>query len=152
MDDADTYHEAGGEPGGEELTDVDADILTKVCKLIPRLASNHDGEVVATARAIERTLKAAKEDWHSLVSVLNGSGKSSKRALPEEPPVWEELTAGERLAWLFLLTGDFEGSPWETEFLGSILDQYRRRGRLSEKQIVYVDKILTKAFLQGLCI
>jgi hypothetical protein len=26
----------------------------KVAKLLPRLASNHDGEVVATARAIEK--------------------------------------------------------------------------------------------------
>ena len=87
-----------------------------------------------------------------MVSMLNGINGPSKRAPLDESPVWEDLTAGERLAWLFLLTGNFKGTPWETEFLGSILDQYRRRGRLSEKQIIHVDKILTKAFLQGHCI
>ena len=33
-------------------------------KLIPRLASSHDGEVIATARAIERALHGAGADWH----------------------------------------------------------------------------------------
>src|SRR5271154_5208890 len=39
-----------------------------IAKLTPRLASQYDGEVVATARAIERTLKTAGLDWHDLVS------------------------------------------------------------------------------------
>ena len=33
-----------------------------IAKLIPRLASDHDGEIVATARAMGRTLKAAGRD------------------------------------------------------------------------------------------
>ena len=41
---------------------------TQVSKLIPRLASDHDGEVVATARAIDRTLKAAGADWHDVAA------------------------------------------------------------------------------------
>jgi hypothetical protein len=32
--------------------------LDRLAKLLPRLASEHDGEVVATARAIGRTLAA----------------------------------------------------------------------------------------------
>jgi hypothetical protein len=35
-------------------------------KLIPRLASNFDGEVVATARAIDRALRANGRDWHDV--------------------------------------------------------------------------------------
>lgn len=35
-------------------------------KLVPLLASDHDGEVVNAARAIGRALKAAKCDWHDL--------------------------------------------------------------------------------------
>ena len=46
-------------------------IPAQVAKLIPRLASDHGGEVVATARAIARTLKAAGLDFHELASAID---------------------------------------------------------------------------------
>lgn len=45
-------------------------IAPKLAKLLPLLASDHDGEVVATARAIGRTLVAAGLDWHALAAAL----------------------------------------------------------------------------------
>jgi hypothetical protein len=42
-------------------------------KLIPRLASNHDGEVIATVRAIERVLKSSGRDWHDLSHAIVAS-------------------------------------------------------------------------------
>lgn len=36
----------------------------KIQKLIPRLASDADGEVIATVRAISRALQSHKRDWH----------------------------------------------------------------------------------------
>jgi hypothetical protein len=39
-------------------------------KLIPLLASDHDGEVVATARAIDRVLKSSGRDWHDLAASI----------------------------------------------------------------------------------
>jgi hypothetical protein len=42
----------------------------QVAKLLPRLASNHDGEVVVTARAIDRTLKTAGLDFHAIADVV----------------------------------------------------------------------------------
>lgn len=42
----------------------------RLAKLIPRLASDQDGEVVATARAIERTLKADGSDLHGLADAV----------------------------------------------------------------------------------
>jgi hypothetical protein len=39
-------------------------------KLLPLLASEHDGEVVAAARAIGRTLAAAGLDWHALANAI----------------------------------------------------------------------------------
>jgi hypothetical protein len=39
-------------------------------KLIPRLASDHPGEVAATAAAITRVLATNKLDWHDLVAAL----------------------------------------------------------------------------------
>jgi hypothetical protein len=47
-----------------------AQLGDKIAKLIPRLASPHDGEVVATARAIERTLRGAGLDFHTLAKAL----------------------------------------------------------------------------------
>ena len=43
-----------------------AGIADRLGKLIPRLASDHDGEVVATVSAIGRTLQGAGLDWHDL--------------------------------------------------------------------------------------
>src|SRR5690606_12890759 len=43
----------------------------KIGKLIPRLASDHDGEVVATARAIVRTLASSGHDLHDVVTTLD---------------------------------------------------------------------------------
>jgi hypothetical protein len=47
------------------------DAIIKIGKLIPRLASDHDGEVVATARAIQRSLQSAGADLHDLVAALD---------------------------------------------------------------------------------
>ena len=42
----------------------------QLAKLIPRLASDHDGEIVATVKAIGRTLKNAGSDFHALAAVV----------------------------------------------------------------------------------
>jgi hypothetical protein len=39
-----------------------------LARLIPRLGSPFDHEVLATARAIERTLKSQKLDWHDVAA------------------------------------------------------------------------------------
>ena len=49
--------------------------LTKVAKLIPLLASERDGEVIATAHAIRRTLHAAGMDFHGLASALTAASR-----------------------------------------------------------------------------
>jgi hypothetical protein len=55
--------------GGAAMTELPP-ILSK---LIPRLASDHDGEVVATVRAIDRALRTRGADWHDLAAtVLRG--------------------------------------------------------------------------------
>jgi len=53
-------------------------------KLIPRLASNHDGEVVATARAIERVLKADGCDWHDLAGAITLLPKPQVRLVDDD--------------------------------------------------------------------
>jgi hypothetical protein len=46
-------------------------VAPTISKLIPRLGSNHDGEVIATARAIQRVLRGAGRDWHDLAAVVS---------------------------------------------------------------------------------
>jgi hypothetical protein len=93
-----------------------AEVSPLISKLIPRLASEHDGEVVATVRAIERTLKAVGHDWHDLVLALQfqpAENRGDWRALAR-------FCAGNQL----LL------SPREIEFIAGI----SRLHRISEKQ------------------
>jgi hypothetical protein len=52
------------------MSALPATLIPTLSKLIPRLASNHDGEVVATVRAIERVLKSGSSDWHDLAAIL----------------------------------------------------------------------------------
>ena len=44
--------------------------IDKLSKLFPRLGSDHDGEVVATARAIVRTLESAGSSLHDLSAAM----------------------------------------------------------------------------------
>lgn len=45
-------------------------ITGKLEKLIPRLGTDADGEVIAIVRAIERALKSNGNDWHDLAAAL----------------------------------------------------------------------------------
>ena len=44
--------------------------LSRIAKLIPRLATDHDGEVIATIRAIEHTLRNSGLAFHDLANAL----------------------------------------------------------------------------------
>ena len=48
-----------------------ADLTEKLVKLIPRLASDHEHEVVGTVRAIQRVLKSDGLDLHDLAAELS---------------------------------------------------------------------------------
>ncbi len=66
----------------------------KIAKLIPLLASEHDGEVVATARAIERVLKGEGLDLHSLVEALCEPAPVAYVPPPpteKKPETWDEI-------------------------------------------------------------
>lgn len=52
------------------MSNLAPDIGTKLAKLLPRLASPHDGEVLATVEAIRRTLERAGLSLHDLADRL----------------------------------------------------------------------------------
>jgi hypothetical protein len=56
------------------------EIRERLGKLLPLLASNHDGERIGAVAAIERVLKAANLDWHDLTGAITGV------APPPPPP------------------------------------------------------------------
>jgi hypothetical protein len=49
---------------------IPPEVADKVAAILPRLASNHDGEVVATARAVMRVLNSARCDLHDLTAAF----------------------------------------------------------------------------------
>lgn len=126
-------------------------VITKIAKLIPRLASDHDGEVVATARAMMRALRSAGHDLHDLVTTLEQPGGERivyrDRPTParpkkqrERPPVdWsdedcleEVLRDGGRLLAEVRLDGG------QRDFVISMLEKAEELGRdfrMSVKQL-----------------
>ena len=78
-------------------------IPEKVAVLIPRLASDKPGEVVATAAAIGRHLRKHGADWHDLAAMLTCSAPAATETVSTyaEAVEWlldreDELTGKER--------------------------------------------------------
>jgi Bifunctional DNA primase/polymerase, N-terminal len=117
-----------------------------LAKLLPLLSSPHDGEVVASARAIERILKSEKRDWHDIVRALPMLAPPPRGAREGAPPLWCYLDSEGRLQWLAALASEPGLNPWSREFAASIAVQVRAGGRLTPKQIACLDKILAAAW------
>jgi hypothetical protein len=99
--------------------------LTMLGKLIPRLGSNHDGEVVATVRAIQRVLNNAGADLHDLCGQLG---------MPARVIEWREDVE---------LCRRFRNamSPREQEFIETLEGW---RSEPSEKQMAWLQKIVRR--------
>jgi hypothetical protein len=114
----------------------------KLALLIPRLASEFDGEIVATVRAIQRILSTTGHDWHDLARIVSGGEKSTpepSQAHDDDRPAGIIAIAEQLLEALWL-------SSWERNFLQSICDQARSRYgfRLSNKQKATLDGLIKK--------
>lgn len=126
-------------------------IAPRLALLIPRLASDHDGEIVATAAAIDRTLKSAGCDWHDLASVVSSPPAASTRhrADRQGPPIWESLDRFSQLEWLHALD-EWDGlSDWESGFVTSIIRSTRAGWRLTAKQRAVINRLLASAAAAG---
>ncbi|SFK79182.1 hypothetical protein [Methylocapsa palsarum] len=135
---------------------------SKITKLIPRLASDFDGEVVATARAIGRALKSAGLDWHDVAnisesclnkpaSVRTSSSRKYYGRAAEVAPVWNKLTVTQRGAWLSAIHRQHWLSVWEADFVADICARDPADiERLSQKQIICLNRIIGRAFSMGM--
>ncbi|HVG49329.1 MAG TPA: hypothetical protein VM899_14480, partial [Rubellimicrobium sp.] len=73
------------------MTDL-SPILPKLSRLVPRLSSDADGEIVATVRAIDRALRGAGFDWYDFTSALTPALPPPKPPpRPGRPERWRDL-------------------------------------------------------------
>jgi hypothetical protein len=104
-------------------------LVAKLDPLIRRLASIHDGEVVATARAIERRLRAARFDLNDLAETVRQ--QAPPLASQEPQPAWREMRS-------FCLRHRSRLSARELEF---VIDLGKWRGSLTDKQFNWLSAI-----------
>jgi hypothetical protein len=117
-------------------------VAPKLSKLIPMLATDHDGEMVATVRAISRTLKGAGLDFHNLVEAL--CEPKSIYAPPPSPPADKEPETWSEIARWCLHHDAGDLSCKERKF---VVDMVRRTGtdiKPTEKQAKWLRAIYTR--------
>lgn len=68
------------------MLNLSPEISIKIAKLIPRLASPHEGEVLATVEAIRRTLDRAELSLHDLAARLCAPEPVQIHAQPKPEP------------------------------------------------------------------
>ena len=125
------------------MTDL-APILPKLAKLVPRLASDADGEIVATVRAIDRTLRSAGADWHDFTSALTPALTPPRPALrpeprPQRPQTWLEIAN-----WCALCPQAGKLSSKEAVFVLDMVRNLRRYREPTEKQAKWLRSIFEK--------
>jgi hypothetical protein len=115
----------------------------KISKLIPRLGSAFDGEVVATARAIGRTLQASGRDWHDLAKAAEAISLPAPAVEANRQGIWENLSLEQREALLGKLHGEAWLSAWEEQFVESLRG---RSGRTSPKQAAVMERLINRSW------
>jgi hypothetical protein len=114
-----------------------------IARLIPHLGSPFDGEVIATARAIERTLRSSKLDWHDLTKAL-----TAPPLLPRSPSRAESCESAETRAWLEVVSREPWPNDWTRKFIAGILAR-PSLDRLSPKQRACANSIAAEAYRRG---
>ncbi|KAB0680068.1 hypothetical protein F6X38_09665 [Aureimonas leprariae] len=104
-----------------------APIAPKLSKLLPLLGSDKDGEVIATARAIGRTLSAAGLDFHALAEAI------------ERPPV--VLTVAARRPQQSRKPSPPRPSPFDSELLRLVAVLRVQQTRLKHGEADFLDSM-----------
>ncbi len=113
-----------------------SDLAPRLSKLIPRLASDHEGEVVATVAAIRRTLENGGLDLHALADAIG-----NPVIVYRTQPARAEPSRGHQMDARRCLHSGIAWKPHEAEFLRQMASQLRRP---SEKQRDWLDGLLDR--------
>jgi hypothetical protein len=117
-----------------------------LARLIPRLGSPFDHEVVSTARAIERTLKSQKLDWHDVAAAVTAQAPPTQ--WDYESQRHESDVAAEMRMWLTAIACEDWPNEWTRSFITNVLAR-QSLDRLSKKQIACVENIIDEAYRRG---
>jgi hypothetical protein len=116
----------------------------RLSKLIPRLGTDHDGEMVATVGAIRRTLESIKADLHDVAAVV-AACEDERPATRSPPPPSDVPDIVTQANWVGIVNW-IKGKPgllseWEFGFVSSL---ERWNGRLTVKQLARLQVLHTK--------
>jgi hypothetical protein len=100
-------------------------VREKLGKLMPLLASKHDGERVGVVAAIERVLRAAGLDWHDLTGAIT---------TPPPPPPTHSTWAG-----------NGNGTSVSADKMRQTVAALRARRRFNESSEGFLDSMLERA-------
>lgn len=134
-----------------------AEITPKLGKFVRLLGSDSDGEVVAAARALVRTLTAQGCDLHDLARHVEAGERvvyrdrvvyrepppASKPCAPQYATDWSAITKWCRVSDKGRLTS------WERQFIASVADQFEFGGTPSAKQEPVILRIFNKLMAAG---
>jgi hypothetical protein len=122
-------------------------LTAQIAKMLPRLASNFDGEVVATTRAVERILKSAGKDWHDLCAHITAppieihlpARRQEKRRYGRNHP--PRQTEDWRAKARFCAALPDKMSPRELDFIVSMAQWTRSP---TERQLAWLEQIASR--------
>jgi hypothetical protein len=98
---------------------------------------------VATARAIERTLKSQKLDWHDVAAAV--TAQSPPTQWDYEPPRSESDVAQQMRAWLETISRESWLNSWTAGFVADLLRRHSLDG-MTGKQTACVNRIIQQAY------
>jgi len=124
---------------------VPAATRDKLAKLMPRLATQFEGERIATVAAIERVLRADGLDWNDLTAAFAGGETARPPPRAQHPPRDDGpgprlFAASELLTVINQIQRTVDLNDRSAGFLLSISSLARRRDpvRLSPKQFAWL--------------
>jgi hypothetical protein len=113
-------------------------VAPRLAQLIPRLASNYDGEVLATVAAIRRVLHGAGCDLHDLASSITPQLPPPQVIDPPDTPQFDVDSAWREVAHWCLDNAQGKISQRQAEFLHSMS---RQRSEPSDRQKAWLEAI-----------
>ena len=71
-----------------------APVAEKIGKILPRLASNDAGEVVASVEAVRRLLHSVGADWHDFTRAFEQGANGAVAKASRPPPAAQSFRNG----------------------------------------------------------